>query len=188
MHAGCGAGQVDGDLHKVVSVTAVDISVAALQRYRKNNPGAACVKHASILDLPFAAQTFDGVYNLGVIEHFSGVEIQKILCEFHRVLKPDGRIVIFWPHARASSVHVLGAAHWLLNDVLHRNVRLHAPEPSLLRCRQEARDALARAGFGIVEYGFGIQDFFVQVIVVARKLDARRVPAGHLVQAAAMAE
>jgi dolichol-phosphate mannosyltransferase len=171
LHAGCGGGQVDEDIQKTMSLTAVDISVPALQLYRRNNPRAVGVKHASILDLPFAPGSFDGVYNLGVMEHFTDQEIHKILCEFHRVLKPGGRVVVFWPYARASSVYVLRAAHWLLNDVLGKNVHLHAPEISLLKSRGQAAALTARAGFELVEYCFGPQDFFVQAILVARKPD-----------------
>ena len=176
LHAGCGGGQVDGDIPRFVDLTAADISVPALQLYLRNNPKVSRVVHASILDLPFPAGSFDGVYNLGVMEHFTREEIEKILREFHRVLKPQGRIVLFWPHARASSVKVLGAAHWVLNDVLHKNVRLHAPEVSLMQSRRQAADLLKAGGFDLAEYRFGIQDFYVQAILVGRKAGLSDIP------------
>ena len=59
LHAGCGSGQVDTDIQDEMEITAVDISVPALHLYKKNNPRARLIKHASILDLPFSCQCFD---------------------------------------------------------------------------------------------------------------------------------
>src|SRR6266550_2235734 len=111
LHAGCGSGQVDMALQSRMKITAVDISPVALKVYQRNNPAAHAVMHADILDLPLPEDSFDGVYNLGVLEHFTSEEIQRILRQFHRVLKPDGKLVIFWPHERAANVAVLKAAH-----------------------------------------------------------------------------
>jgi dolichol-phosphate mannosyltransferase len=168
LHAGCGSGQVDGDLHSHAKITAVDISPSALQLYRRHNPNAE-VRHASIFDLPFPDQTFDGAYNLGVVEHFERGTLVRAFAELRRVLKPGGKLLVFWPHARASSVMVLNTAHWLLNDVLHKNVRFHPPEVSLVHSRSEAADLLASGGFELASYDFGAKDMFVQAVVVATR-------------------
>ncbi len=169
LHAGCGSGQVDMGLHGRMKITAIDISPSALRIYRRNNPAAFAVRHATILDLPFPAESFDGVYNLRVLEHFTAEELQLILAQFHRVLKPGGKLVIFWPHARATSVAVLKGAHWLLNDVLGSPTKLHPPEISLLRSRQWVEALLHNAAFRLADYSFGARDFFVQAVVVADK-------------------
>jgi dolichol-phosphate mannosyltransferase len=169
LHAGCGSGHVDQDLQNEMNITALDISVPALQLYRRNNPKAKQIKHGTILKLPFANQSFDGVYDLGVVEHFTRDEIDHILREFHRVLKPRGKVLLFWPHENATSVWVLARAHWLLNDVLKNNVKLHPDELSLIKSRRDARQYLAAAGFDLVWYEFGMKDIFVQAIVVGRK-------------------
>jgi dolichol-phosphate mannosyltransferase len=169
LHAGCGSGQVDMGLHGRMKITAIDISPSALRVYQRNNPAAHAVKHADILDLPFAPDSFDGVYNLGVLEHFTLEEIQRILSQFYRVLKPGGKLVIFWPHAHATSVAVLKAAHWLLNDVAKKPTEFHPPEISLLASRKWVEPLIDSAGFRIIDYSFGPRDFFVQAIVVAEK-------------------
>ena len=54
-----------------------------------------------IFDIPFRDNSFDVVWNAGVIEHFLNDEQQKIYCEMYRVCRPGGRIVIIAPSARA---------------------------------------------------------------------------------------
>ncbi len=169
LHAGCGSGQVDAGLHRHAKITAIDISPSALTIYRRHNPEAEEVRHASIFDLPFASGSFDGAYNLGVVEHFEHHELVRAFAEVGRVLRPRGKLVVFWPHARATSVAVLKSAHWLLNDVLHKDVRFHPPEVSLVHSRKEARDLLAEGGFDLQSYEFGAKDFFVQSVVVATR-------------------
>ena len=61
-------------------------------------------RHAEQFRLPFADATFEGVYNLGVMEHFTTDEIARILSEFRRVLRPGGKAVLFWPRTSAPSV------------------------------------------------------------------------------------
>lgn len=168
LHAGCGSGQVDVDLQKSMKVTALDISVPALELYRRNNPQAT-VKHGSIFDLPFPEATFDGVYNLGVMEHFTEPEIDRILAEFHRVLKPGGKVVFFWPHRYGSSVQFLRAVHWLLLKAHGHKVQLHPPEITYLSSKEQAAPFLRRAGFKYLEYRFGLNDLFVQVVIVGEK-------------------
>ena len=170
LHAGCGSGGVDKSLHRDFKISAVDISPEALAIYKGNNPTADDVRQADIFDLPFEAGTFDGVYNLGVVEHFEGDQLKKIFDQFHRVLKPGGKFVAFWPHAYATSVVVLGAAHFVLNDVLHKNVRLHPAEVSLLKNRAQAETLLASGGFRLKSYEFGARDLFVQAVVVAERI------------------
>jgi dolichol-phosphate mannosyltransferase len=169
LHAGCGSGEVDVDIQKEMAITAVDISAAALTLYGRNNPGARSLRHASVFDLPFADGSFDGAYTLGLVEHFTEAEIGKILSEANRVLTVGGKVVIFWPHAWASSVLVLHVAHWFLNNVLRKNVRLHPTEISLLRSRRAIQPLIQQAGFNVVEYHFGVRDLCVQAVLVLEK-------------------
>jgi dolichol-phosphate mannosyltransferase len=173
LHAGCGSGQADSDLHRKLKITAVDISPRALERYARNNPRAYRVEQATVFDLPFESDTFDGVFNLGVLEHFGPEEIQSMLGEFLRVLKPGGRLVVFWPHRWGSSVIFLRAVHAVLR-LVGRDRRLHPDEVSLLTSRRAASQTMTRAGFTLVDYGFGPRDLFVQSVVVAAKPTAAR--------------
>ena len=173
LHAGCGSGQVDATLSREMRITAVDISLPALESYRRNNPGAEAIRHGDILHLDDVADgSFDGAYNLGVVEHFTQEQIVQILGEMGRTVKPGGKVVIFWPHRRATSVFVLKLIHRLL-DLIRRpggeTVRLHPAEISLLESREQAREVVERAGFNLVEYYFGMRDLLVQAVVVGCK-------------------
>jgi dolichol-phosphate mannosyltransferase len=169
LHTGCGSGQVDADLGREMSITALDISAPALQLYRKANPNAQALKHASIFALPFGDESFDGVYNLGLVEHFSVQDIRRILIETRRVLKKGGKTVIFWPHDAGTSVNVLRFVHWMLNDVMKKNVQLHPPEITHCLGRSWVEKTIAGCGLELVEYAFGPGDLWVQAVVVLRK-------------------
>ncbi len=169
LHAGCGSGQVDVDLHDYARITAVDISIPALEIYGTENPKAHALKHASIFNLPFSDGSFDGAYNLGVVEHFEKDELQKIFSELRRVIRPGGKLVVFWPHAHATSVAVLNSVHWVMNDVLKKDVHLHPPEVSLVHSKAEARNLLEKSGFELESYAFGASDLFVQAVVVGKR-------------------
>jgi ubiquinone/menaquinone biosynthesis C-methylase UbiE len=169
LHAGCGSGQVDVDLHDYARITAVDISMPALKIYGAENPKAHAIKHASIFNLPFPDASFDGAYNLGVVEHFEREELQKIFAELRRVIRPGGKLVLFWPHAHATSVAVLNSVHWVMNDVLKKDVHLHPPEVSLVRSKDEARGLLEKSGFELESYAFGPSDLFVQAVVIGKR-------------------
>ena len=75
--------------------------------YENHNPKVYRIEQASIFALPQADESVDGVYNLGVLEHFTGEDIRSILREFHRVLRVGGKVLVFWPHERGTSVFVL---------------------------------------------------------------------------------
>lgn len=169
LHAGSGAGQVDKDLLQKFDITALDISYEALKLYKANNGEKAKIMQASIFDIPIKPQTFDGIYNLGVHEHFTGSENQKILSEFSRVLKEDGKIVLFWPPKFGISVIFLNTLHFILNDILNKKIRLHPDEISLIESKKQVASVLNDAGFKLTKFYFGPLDLFTYCVVVAKK-------------------
>ncbi len=173
LHAGCGSGQVDVGFQNEMRITAVDTSICALETYVRAVQGAEDIRHASIFALPFANDTFDGIYNLGVMEHFPADEITAILKEFRRVLKPGGRLLMFWPHSRATSVAVLGFWHTIRKKFFGSSQLLHPPEVSLVRSQSWMADLLKAGGFAMETYRFDWRDFWVQVVVTAEPLPDR---------------
>jgi dolichol-phosphate mannosyltransferase len=169
VHAGCGSGQVDKDIGEKIGISALDISPAALSIYKKSNKHYRELIHGSIFDIPLEQSSVDGVYNLGVMEHFSEEEIQKILAEFQRILKPGGKIILFWPPKFGLSVMFLKTVHYVLNRILGKNVMLHPAEITHMVSRKHAQNFLDRTGFSLTEYSFGIRDLFTHAIIVGEK-------------------
>lgn len=168
LHAGCGSGHVDRSIQSFVKITAVDSSLQALEIYRRCVPLARAAVHASVFELPFQKNAFDGAYHLGVIEHFSSVEIGRFLTELHRVIKPGGRLLIFWPHRRATSVFVLKIWQRLAGKGAPP---LHPPEISLAKDKNFVAEFLKSSGFQMNSYSFGMMDFWVQAVIQATRVD-----------------
>jgi ubiquinone/menaquinone biosynthesis C-methylase UbiE len=169
LHAGCGSGQVDTDISKYISITGLDISLSALKFYRKVNPQNA-ILHGSIFDIPLPSQSIDGIYNLGVMEHFTEDEIVSILREFRRVLKPNGRAVIFWPPEFGVSVVFLKGVKWYLQNILgKKNVKIHPDEITRVQSKKHVVGLLENAGFSVEGYYFGLRDFFTYSVIIVEK-------------------
>jgi dolichol-phosphate mannosyltransferase len=167
LHAGCGSGAVDRDAVGSMKITALDLSRPALALYERENGGRARTLQGDIRKLPLPDAAVDGVYNLGVMEHFTESEIVEILREFRRVLRPGGKIVLFWPPFFGPTVLLLAAVHFVLNRVLRRGIKLHPDEISRAGLPWSMRRLLAKGGFSLERYSFGPRDLFTHVVVVA---------------------
>lgn len=165
LHAGCGGGQVDTDVCTHYTVTALDISIHALNMYNKVNKGKAELLHGSIFALPLPAGTVDGVYNLGVMEHFDKQQIRSILDEFARVLKPGGKMVLFWPPEYGISVVFFKILKIFLRPIYGKNIKFHPDEITRIQSRQELTEIVGEK-FRIEEYYFGFWSLGTYAVVV----------------------
>jgi len=162
-HVGCGGGEVDEQVAGMYKITGVDISSEARNLYARKYPQAAVINN-NILEGPLNPP-LNGVYSLGLVEHFSKEAILQILIHMRQSILPDGRIILFWPHCRAPSVYFLRAAAWIRQRVGIQEP-LHPPEPSLLKSRQEAETLVEAAGCRLVQYDFGPRDLWIQAAIV----------------------
>ena len=96
IEVGCGTGQTLELFSEEHNTTGIDISANALRhaRGRCDNPTLADMFH-----LPFKDESFDLVYNSGVIEHFPDPENTNAVREMARVTKKGGCIVIIVPNS-----------------------------------------------------------------------------------------
>jgi 2-polyprenyl-3-methyl-5-hydroxy-6-metoxy-1,4-benzoquinol methylase len=85
-------------------VTLLDIAPQALaiaKTYYDEQGLEATLVSGSIFALPFEDETFDVVWNTGVIEHFEPAERRLAVHEMLRVMKRDGTLITINPNARA---------------------------------------------------------------------------------------
>jgi ubiquinone/menaquinone biosynthesis C-methylase UbiE len=170
LHAGCGGGQVEEGFDTSITIIGMDISRNALTLYSRYHERSSLIL-GDITSIGIKDEALDGIYNLGVMEHFSEDEIHTILCEFHRILKKKGVIVLFWPPKFGLTVIVLKFGYFLLNSVLRKNVQLHPPEPSLIKSRAYVEQIIRNAGFRLKEINFSLADAYTYMVVVMEKAD-----------------
>lgn len=167
LHAGCGSGQVDRDIRHQVNITGLDISRNALAIFTRENGDLCQSMHGSIFNIPARPATFDGIYNLGVMEHFTEAEIATILADFKRVLKKSGKLVIFWPPEFGASVIFFKILKVLLRPFLGKGVKFHPEEICRIQSKAHAYRIFEQAGFAITEYYFGMRDAYTYSVIVA---------------------
>jgi len=170
LHAGCGSGQVDVSISNFTEMTAIDISPNALLKYIECHNNTVEIVHGDIFKMPFKRKNFNIIFNLGVMEHFDEIEIQKILEEFKRVLKDDGNLILFWPPEYGLSVKFLKFLRKILFLLFRKDFKFHPDEITRIKSCEHANSLLLKGGFKIVQSYFGIRDFFTHQIIIAEKI------------------
>jgi len=145
LEAGCGTGQTLALLSERHESTGLDISRAALNIARNNckNPVLG-----SIFTIPFRDNTFDLVYNSGVIEHFEDPTNIAAIQEMARVTRPSGRVVIIVPNSLCLWYRAGKTVAVLMKNFEFGYEEDYSPG--------RLKTAAARAGL-IVEKTFGLQ-------------------------------
>lgn len=99
LDAGCGNGNT---LRRLIEFGAdpancygIDISIDALNFADSRSPGEVKYSQGFIHDIPYAAESFDVVFCLGVLIHILDDDyIRQVADEFHRVMKKDAIAII----------------------------------------------------------------------------------------------
>jgi SAM-dependent methyltransferase len=131
-----------------------------------------------IFRLPFRDESVDGVWNVGVMEHFSPAEIDRLLCEFRRVIRPGGRLLLLWPGVDSAPQKVLDLLETLINARRReRRFRFHPPEISRLPSLDHGRQLLRRNGFNVVRADVGIRNLLAFNVLVGARADSHRCTA-----------
>ena len=125
-----------------------------------------------IRNLPVLDDSVSGIWNLGVMEHFTDRELDVILREFNRVLVPGGRLLLFWPPWYALHELVLNSISWFAEKILRKTIVFFPDEVNRYTTRKNAARILARSGFHLEKTSFGWRDLFSYVVVVASKLSS----------------
>ena len=161
LDAGCGRGEVLlACAQRGASVTGVDYAEAAVELSRETLAGieAADVRRGDVTNLEFADASFDRVLFGDVIEHLDREQADAALREFHRILRPGGKVVVHtapnllflrfgWPVARVG-MRALGRGEGAdqLDAWIAESKQYHVNEQSVF----SLRSAMRRAGYDSV--------------------------------------
>jgi SAM-dependent methyltransferase len=169
VETGCGTAQSSATIGPLDRTLAgLDFSLPALLEARRGATPFRLFLRGDIRALPFADSTVDGVWNLGVMEHFAPEEARSILRELLRVLRPGACAVLFWPPEFGLSRLVLAPIEWLRSRP-RRPFRFFPDEVNRLRSKRHGRETLAAAGFEPVTVDFTPWDAFIHLVAVGRR-------------------
>jgi dolichol-phosphate mannosyltransferase len=166
LHAGCGSGEVDIDIRYRLEIKGVDISLPAVHYYNQLHFPFATATKDNILSLTLSDNTFDLVYNLGVMEHLTDEEIRLAMEEFKRVLRPGGYLILFWPH-QLSPMRLMLKAYFKLFGTMKDS--LIPPEINRIKSRAQVKGLAQKSGLLLKDYYFGLSDFYTQSVIVLQK-------------------
>ncbi len=148
LEIGFGTGHVLARLARAVGPTGkvfgIDISENMLAQARELLERESLAERVTLAcgdaeDLPYAADSLDGIFMCFTLELFDTPDIPRVLAQCQRVLRPGGRIVVAAVSKEGSQGLVIRAFEWT-----HRHF------PNLLDCRPiHARQALEAEGFSI---------------------------------------
>jgi SAM-dependent methyltransferase len=125
----------------------IDVS-AAVARSARRGESAPIAAAADVRRLPFADASFDAVLSISTLDHFRRTaDITASLRELHRVLRPEGRLVLTLDNPANPKILLRGALPWTL---LRRTGAVPYFVGKSLRPRRLERE-LARAGFVVLE-------------------------------------
>lgn len=133
---GCGNGAFIAEFHKrypSAAISGLDYSGEMVRCSQERNPFAK-VTEGDAENMPFEDQSFDGVSCHMSIHHYPHPE--SALHEMHRILKPDGLVVI----------NDLTGPRWLLN-LMNWSFQTWNTGDHQVYSVEEMKDMLAAAGF-----------------------------------------
>jgi len=169
LHAGCGSGQVEDEIINKFTIIGMDISPYALELYRLNHTHATNLILGDILTTGLKNESLDGIYNLGVMEHFYEREFKSILLEFNRILKPDGTIILFIPPEYGSTVIFFKGVHFILNNILKKDIHFQPAEVSRVQSREWMENMITGTGLYIDNFIFETSDLYTHVAIILKK-------------------
>lgn len=150
LDAGCGTGETELFLRKFGKPYGVDISPVALSYCKKR--GLENIRQSSIEKLPFKDNTFDLVTCFDVICQQEVKNDTRALHEFHRVLKPNGILILRVP-----------AFNWLKS---YHDVSVHTKHRY---SRSEIKDLLKKTDFSFFKVSY-INTILFPIVVIKRFL------------------
>jgi SAM-dependent methyltransferase len=149
-------------------LVAVDIVLPVLE---KNHIVMDTRIGGDIFKMPFHNESLDGVWNVGVMEHFSHPQIDQILQEFYRVLKPGAPILLLWPASYSIPQRILRLLEKIINTRSkdEPNFRFHPPEISQLISTSQGQNVLIRNHYEIAAVDSGMRSLMAFITITGIK-------------------
>ena len=123
-----------------------------------------------VFHLPFQKNSIDGIWNVGVMEHFNHGQIDQIMREFHRVLRKDGQVILLWPAIDSIPQKMLHIAEKAINFKRRaEGFHFHPEEISQLRSTAEGHDVLERNGFNTLHIDNGFRSLMAFKTLIGAK-------------------
>lgn len=110
LEAGCGSGKTSYSLsHRFEKLTLVDASKEALdyarRMHKKHDPLRDTSFHqADLFDLPYEDNSFDFVWNIGVLEHYPSKLVSEAVKEMARVVRVGGYVCVGVPNFKSLAI------------------------------------------------------------------------------------
>jgi ubiquinone/menaquinone biosynthesis C-methylase UbiE len=175
VEAGCGTAETSMRVDKHGGrrqLVALDLILPVLEHA---HPVMDVRTAGDIFRLPFLDSSIDGIWNVGVMEHFTHPQIDDILREFRRVLKPGAPVILLWPATYSPPQRILRAIEWWINrKSAGEKFRFHPDEISQLRSVRQGREVLSRDEFEPVSIDFGLHSLMAFQTLVGRKTQRGR--------------
>lgn len=170
---GSGTSQTSVKINKQKrTLVALDISKEALKEAKKIKNIDKTV-NADIFNTGLKDNSIDGIWNLGVMEHFTEKDIVRILNEFYRVTKKGSYVLLWWPPVYGSSEITLGIVEKVANffNNILKKPKLHFFPGEITRYTTKKRinKIIKKTKLTLVRTHFNIIDLFTQVLVVCKK-------------------
>jgi ubiquinone/menaquinone biosynthesis C-methylase UbiE/uncharacterized protein YbaR (Trm112 family) len=170
LEAGAGTSETSMRINKrngTRILVAVDIVLPVLEQCHRVMDVKVC---GDIFHLPFREESIEGIWNVGVMEHFTHDQIDRIMGEFHRVLKRGGRALLLWPGVSSPPQKLLKVvAKFIRMTSGKKNFQFHPDEISQLKSLREGNEVLVRNGFSTLRVDQGLRSLMAFKILVGQK-------------------
>lgn len=169
LEAGCGTAQTSFRINKLQRrFIALDFSLVALKQAAKINVVDEVVL-GDINSLPFPDESLDGLWNIGVMEHFHKEDLIKIYNEFARVLKKGGVVIALIPPVFASHIILLTPIERIISLFKGKPFKFFPDEFTRIRGRRHLESIFGKTKLKIINTHFSWRDCFFFCAVIAKR-------------------
>jgi SAM-dependent methyltransferase len=144
-------------------IIALDLSHLVLKKVNPSLPIDSKI-NASIFQLPFKNNSLDGIFNLGVMEHFHKEDIIKILNEFYRTLKKDSYCILFWPSVYGPTNLIFSTLGFILRK------QFFPDEVSQYRNKKWLKNILKESNFKLIKIRWPLKGGLIYHEIILKKV------------------